>query len=79
MGGKDAGVVNRSISPNRDYPTFELKNSLSKQTVDDAVRQYQEDRSPREKLFELGRCVAHFAVDESEVLSRSSLTDILEN
>ena len=47
--------------------TFELKNSLTKQTVDDAVRQYQEDRSPRERLFELGRCVAHFAVDESEV------------
>ena len=47
--------------------TFELKNNLTKQTVDDAIRQYQEDRSPREKLFELGRCVAHFAVDESEV------------
>ena len=47
--------------------TFELKNNLTKQTVDDAIRQYQEDRSPREKLFDLGRCVAHFAVDESEV------------
>ena len=47
--------------------TFELKNSLTKQTVDDAVQQYQRDRNPREKLFELGRCVAHFAVDESEV------------
>ena len=47
--------------------TFELKNSLTKQTVDDAVWQYRKDRNPREKLFELGRCVAHFAVDESEV------------
>ena len=47
--------------------TFELKNSLTKQTVDDAVQQYQRDRNPRERLFELGRCVAHFAVDESEV------------
>ncbi len=47
--------------------TFELKNSLTKQTVDDAVEQYRRDRNPREKLFELGRCVAHFAVDESEV------------
>ena len=47
--------------------TFELKNNLSKQTVDDAVWQYRKDRNPREKLFELGRCVAHFAVDESEV------------
>ncbi|MCH7823715.1 MAG: type I restriction endonuclease subunit R [Acidobacteria bacterium] len=47
--------------------TFELKNSLTKQTVDDAVWQYKKDRDPREELFKLGRCVAHFAVDESEV------------
>ena len=47
--------------------TFELKNNLTKQTVDDAVWQYKKDRNPREKLFEFGRCVAHFAVDESEV------------
>ena len=47
--------------------TFELKNSLTKQTVADAVEQYKKDRNPREKLFEFGRCVAHFAVDESEV------------
>ena len=46
--------------------TFELKNSLTKQTVDDAVWQYKKDRNPREKLFELGRCIAHFAVDETE-------------
>ena len=46
--------------------TFELKNSLTKQTAADAVEQYRRDRNPREKLFELGRCVAHFAVDESE-------------
>ena len=47
--------------------TFELKNNLTKQTVDDAVAQYRRDRNPREKLFELGRCLAHFAVDEAEV------------
>ena len=47
--------------------TFELKNSLTKQTAADAVEQYKRDRNPREKLFEFGRCVAHFAVDESEV------------
>ena len=47
--------------------TFELKNSLTKQTVDDAVQQYKDDRSPKEKLFDFGRCVAHFAVDDSEV------------
>ena len=47
--------------------TFELKNSLTKQTVSDAVWQYRKDRNPREKLFQFGRCVAHFAVDEHEV------------
>ena len=47
--------------------TFELKNNLTKQTVDDAVEQYRRDRNPREKLFEPGRCIAHFAVDESEM------------
>ena len=47
--------------------TFELKNSLTKQTVADAVEQYQRDRNPREKLFEFGRCVVHFAVDDHEV------------
>lgn len=47
--------------------TFELKNRLTKQTVHDAIEQYRRDRNPRERLFELGRCVAHFAVDENEV------------
>ena len=44
--------------------TFELKNSLTKQTAEDAVEQYKRDRNPHEKLFELGRCLAHFAVDD---------------
>lgn len=47
--------------------TFELKNNLTKQTVHDAIQQYKNDRNPREPLFAFGRCVAHFAVDESEV------------
>jgi len=47
--------------------TFELKNSLTKQTVADAVQQYRRDRDPREPLFQLGRCMAHFAVDDQEV------------
>jgi type I restriction enzyme R subunit len=47
--------------------TFELKNSLTKQRVEDAVEQYRRDRDPRERLFEFGRCVVHFAVDDSEV------------
>jgi type I restriction enzyme R subunit len=48
--------------------TFELKNSLTKQTVDDAVEQYKRDRDPREKLFEFGRCMVHFAVDDAQVM-----------
>lgn len=47
--------------------TFELKNSLTKQTIEDAVQQYKRDRDPRERLFEFGRCAVHFAVDDSEV------------
>lgn len=47
--------------------TFELKNSLTKQTVHDAVQQYKSDRDGRERLFQPGRCLAHFAVDEHEV------------
>lgn len=47
--------------------TFELKNNLTKQTVEDAVEQYRRDRDPREKLFEFGRCAVHFALDENEV------------
>ena len=47
--------------------TFELKNTLTKQTVSDAVQQYQRDRDPKELLFQFGRCAVHFAVDDREV------------
>ena len=46
--------------------TFELKNSLTRQMVEDAIEQYRRDRDPRERLFEFGRCVVHFALDDSE-------------
>ena len=48
--------------------TFELKNSLTKQTAADAIEQYKRDRDPKEALFRLGRCMAHFALDDLEVL-----------
>ncbi len=48
--------------------TFELKNSLTKQNVDHAIRQYCNDRDPRERLFGFGRCMVHFAVDDSQVM-----------
>ncbi len=53
--------------------TFELKNSLTKQTVEDAIEQYKRDRDPRETLFEFGRCIVHFAVDDSEVAMCTAL------
>jgi len=43
--------------------TAELKNPLTGQTVEEAIRQYMTDRDPREPLFAYGRCLAHFAVD----------------
>lgn len=47
--------------------TFELKNRLTKQTVEDAVQQYKRDRDPRELLFQFGRILMHFALDDQEV------------
>ena len=47
--------------------TMELKNELSCQNCDDAVRQYRKDRAPRELLFKPKRCAVHFAVDDAEV------------
>lgn len=47
--------------------TFELKNQLSKQNVDDAVHQYRTDRDPKGPIFNFKRCAVHFAVDDNEV------------
>lgn len=47
--------------------TFELKNQLTKQNVEDAVYQYKTDRNPRELIFNFKRCVVHFAIDDNEV------------
>ncbi len=46
--------------------TFELKNELTKQNVQHAIRQYKEDRDPNEELFRLGRLIVNFAVDTEE-------------
>jgi type I restriction enzyme, R subunit len=46
--------------------TFELKNSLTKQTAADAEEQYKRDRNPNELLFQFGRCITHFALDDNE-------------
>ena len=47
--------------------TSELKNPLTGQDVEDAIRQYRNDRDRREPLFAYGRCLAHFAVDPEQV------------
>lgn len=55
--------------------TFELKNKLTKQTVEDAVHQYKRDRDSRELLFQFGRCMVHFAVDDHQVKMCTHLKD----
>jgi type I restriction enzyme R subunit len=47
--------------------TFELKNNLTKQTYQDAITQYKQDRDPRETLFKFGVCAVHFALDDQQV------------
>ncbi|HKT48598.1 MAG TPA: RNA-binding domain-containing protein [Candidatus Acidoferrales bacterium] len=53
--------------------TVELKNPLTGQNVEDAIRQYKTDRDPREPLFAYGRCLAHFAVDPDLVYVTTQL------
>ena len=53
--------------------TAELKNPLTGQDVEDAIRQYRNDRDPREPLFAYGRCLAHFAVDPELVFVTTHL------
>lgn len=47
--------------------TMELKNSLTGQSTADAVRQYKEDREPKDILFSFKRCMVHFAVDDCTI------------
>lgn len=53
--------------------TFELKNSLTKQTVRDAIEQYQVDRDAHEPLFGFARCLLHLAVDDAQVFMTTHL------
>ena len=54
--------------------TLELKNPLTGQTVEDARRQYQQDRDPREPIFAFRqRTLVHFAVDTESVLMTTRL------
>lgn len=53
--------------------SIELKNKLTNQSVQDAIRQYKFNRSVREKLFNSGRCVVHFALDNDAVFMTTRL------
>lgn len=55
--------------------TAELKNPLSGQTVERAIRQYSNpvERDPRDPLLAYGRCLAHFAVDPELVYVSTQL------
>ena len=54
--------------------TMELKNPLTGQRVEDARRQYKQDRDPREPIFEFKRrTLVHFAVDTESVLMTTRL------
>jgi type I restriction enzyme R subunit len=54
--------------------TAELKNPLTGQTVENARKQYERDRDPREVIFEFKRrTLVHFAVDTEVVFMTSRL------
>ena len=47
--------------------TLELKNHYTGQTVENAVKQYQTDRDPKDPLLAPKRCAVHFAVDDDDI------------
>lgn len=55
--------------------TLELKDRMtgSGYNVENAIRQYQNDRDSREPLFKYGRCLVHFALDEEQVYMATHL------
>ncbi len=54
--------------------TVELKNPLTGQTTDHARRQYQQDRDPRDSIFEFKqRTLVHFAADTETVFMTTRL------
>ncbi len=56
--------------------TVELKNPLTGQTVEDAMRQYERDRDPREPIFEFKRrTLVHFGVDTECVRMATRLAE----
>ena len=53
---------------------LELKNPLTNQTVEDAKKQFEKDRDPKEQLFRFNeRVMVYFAVDTDEVFMTTEL------
>jgi type I restriction enzyme R subunit len=55
--------------------TAELKNSITGQFVEDAIKQYKKDRDPREPLFKFKRCLVHFAVGNEKIFMTTQLQE----
>lgn len=53
--------------------TMELKNAYTYQAVQNAIKQYQKTRDPKDKLFSFARCLVHFAVDTDEAYMTTHL------
>ena len=53
--------------------TCELKNSLTGQFVTEAIKQYKQDRDPKEPLFQFKRCLVHFAIGNEKAYMTSRL------
>jgi len=54
--------------------TFELKSTHKNQTARfNALKQYQNDRDPKETLFNFARCIVHFALDNQEIYMTTRL------
>jgi len=54
--------------------TFELKSTHKSQTARfNALKQYQNDRDPKEPLFNFARCAVHFALDNQEAFMTTRL------
>lgn len=53
--------------------TLELKNAFTQQAVQQAIKQYKHDRSPKDTIFHFARCLVHFAVDTDLVYMTTEL------
>jgi type I restriction enzyme R subunit len=53
--------------------TAELKNSLTGQFVEEAIKQYKTTRDPKEPLFKFKRCLVHFAVGNEKAFMTTRL------